>query len=86
MPDEPKIPTYEEIERELGPDRMSFMSEMLRPDAEEEGSDEQVPATQTGLTPEEQKLISLLEWSQDRKFTLEQVRHALHQAREIGEL
>ena len=37
MPDEPKEkPTYEDIERELGLDKMSFMSEMLRLDQHEE--------------------------------------------------
>jgi hypothetical protein len=41
MPDDPKDPpTYEEVERELGPDLMSFMSEMVRPDREEEREEE----------------------------------------------
>jgi hypothetical protein len=86
MPDKPKDPpTYEEIERELGPDLMSFMSEMLRPDQEEE-RDEDMNTVSTGLTPDEQNLIQLLEWSQGHKFTPEQVHNALRQAREIGEL
>jgi hypothetical protein len=42
MADEPKdLPTYEDIERELGLDKMSFMSEMLRPDQEEPREDEE---------------------------------------------
>jgi len=39
MPEQPKkppTPTFEDILRELGPEKMSFMSEMLRPDAEDE--------------------------------------------------
>jgi hypothetical protein len=36
MPDEPKNPpTFEEAERELGPDLMSFMSDMVRPQEDE---------------------------------------------------
>jgi hypothetical protein len=31
-----KIPTFEEVQRDLGMDKMSFMSEMLQPDEEEE--------------------------------------------------
>jgi hypothetical protein len=43
MPDQqPKDPpSYEEVESELGPDLMSFMSEMVRPDQHEEREDEQ---------------------------------------------
>ncbi len=33
MPEEPKnIPSYEDVVRDLGEDKMDFMSEMLRPD------------------------------------------------------
>jgi len=32
MPEErKKTPTYEDVERELGPDKMEFMTEMMRP-------------------------------------------------------
>jgi hypothetical protein len=32
MPDKPeKLPTYEDILKELGPERMEFMTEMSRP-------------------------------------------------------
>jgi hypothetical protein len=63
MPDKPKDPpTYEEVQRELGPDLMSFMSGMVRPDQHEEREDEANPSTErAGLTPEEQNLIQLLE-------------------------
>jgi len=88
MPDEPKnTPTYEDIERELGYDRMSFMSDMVRPDQHEEREEEATaPTQQSGLTPDEQRLIDLLEWSQGRKLTSQQVNNALRQAYEIGEL
>jgi hypothetical protein len=33
-PEKRQTPTYEDIERELGYDCMSFISEMLRPDEE----------------------------------------------------
>jgi hypothetical protein len=90
MPDKPKIPSYEEIERELGLDKMSFMSEMVRPDAEEEREDEGTVPTQSrnsaGFTPEEQKIIDLLEWSGGRKLTPQEIHLSLEQARQIGEL
>ncbi|MGA8658286.1 MAG: hypothetical protein WB586_19260 [Chthoniobacterales bacterium] len=41
MPDEPKdqpkdLPNYEDALRELGPDLMSFVSDMVRPDQHEQ--------------------------------------------------
>jgi hypothetical protein len=35
-PDEDNLPTYEDAEAELGLDKMSFFSDMVRPDSEEE--------------------------------------------------
>jgi hypothetical protein len=54
MPDEPKdLPSYEDALRELGPDLMSFMSEMVRPNQSEVREDEAGPSTErAGVTPE----------------------------------
>jgi hypothetical protein len=87
MPDKPKDPpTYEEIERELGPDLMSFISEMLRPDAEEErDEDANLPTAQTSSqdhTPEEERaIIERLEQYFGRKPTPQEINLALDQAR-----
>jgi hypothetical protein len=35
QPEKPQTPSCEDVERELGFEKMSFVSEMLRPDAEE---------------------------------------------------
>jgi hypothetical protein len=45
MPDEPKdegknLPTYEDVLRELGPDVMSFVSDMIRPEQHEQREEE----------------------------------------------
>jgi hypothetical protein len=45
MPDEPKktpknLPTYEDALEKLGPDAMSFFSDMVRPDQHEQREDE----------------------------------------------
>ena len=43
MPDKPKEkPSYEDIEREMGLDMMSFFSDMVRPDQHEERDDDPV--------------------------------------------
>jgi len=102
MPDEPKdqpkkLPTYEDIERDLGLDKMSFMSEMLRPDQHEDLEDDPVvptvksqPQTQrpefASLTPEERRLIEYLESSDGRKLTQQEINLALRQAHDIGHL
>ena len=67
----------EDIQRELGFEKMSFVSEMLRPDAEderEEGDEHMPPATPTipedVLTPEhERAIIEDLEKHYGRKLT-----------------
>jgi hypothetical protein len=38
------------------------------------------------LTPEERRLIELLEWDMGRELTQQEVNLALRQAREIGDL
>jgi len=91
MPDErKKTPTYEDIERELGIDKMSFMSEMLRPDQHEEREEEAAAPPErpdlAGLTSDERNLIRLLEWDAGRKFTPQEIKLSLRQAHEIGEL
>jgi hypothetical protein len=93
MADEPKdLPTYEDALRELGPDLMSFMSEMVRPDQHEErGDDPIVPTvktqTQTDLTPEEERaVIEHTEKDYGRKLTQQEINLALRQAHDIGYL
>jgi hypothetical protein len=88
MPEQPKkppTPTFEDILRELGPEKMSFTSEMLRPDAEDEreGGDEQMPpATPTSEDPEHQQaIIERLEKYFGRKPTQQEINLALKQAR-----
>jgi hypothetical protein len=89
MPDEPKTPTYEDILRELGPERMSFMSEMVRPDQHEEREeDADLPTAQTSrevvLTPEhERAIIEYIEKDKGRKLTQQERHLALKQARSI---
>ena len=88
MPDEPKNPpTYEDILRELGMDKMAFMSEMLRPDQHEEREeDANLPtasaAREITLSPEEeQTIIKGLEQYFGRKPTQQEIHLALEQAR-----
>jgi hypothetical protein len=38
------------------------------------------------LTPEERKLIELLEWSKRRQLTEQEIHLSLQQARDLGEL
>jgi hypothetical protein len=87
MPEEPKTPTYEDILRELGPERMSFMSEMLRPDQHVEREEDAnlpsaAPATPPAHTPEEERaIIEGLEQYFGRKPTQQEINLALEEAR-----
>jgi hypothetical protein len=92
MPDEPKEspkPTYEDIERELGLDMMSFFSDMVRPDQHEEREDDPVvptvkTQTQTDHTPEEERaIIEGLGQYLGRKPTQQEINLAFDQARSI---
>ena len=89
MPDEPKnTPTYEDIERELGYDRMSFMSDMVRPDQHEEREEDAdlptAPTSEITLTLEhERAIIEHIESELGRKFTQQEIYLALDQARSI---
>jgi hypothetical protein len=82
-----KIPTYEEIEKELGLEKMVFMSEMLRPDQHEEREEDPVlPRSQDAdvLTPEHQRaIIEHIESDLGRKLTQQEINLALDQARSI---
>jgi len=88
MPDKPKnLPSYEDIERELGMDAMSFFSDMVRPDQHEEREeDADLPTTPTSsevtLTPEhERAIIGHIESELGRKLTQQEINLALDQAR-----
>jgi hypothetical protein len=91
MPDEAKDqpqPTYEDIERELGLDRMSFFSDMVRPDQHEEREDDLIlptaPTSEVMLTPEhERAVIEHIESEIGRKLTPQEINLALDQARSI---
>ena len=89
MPDESKEkPTYEDIERDLGLDMMSFFSDMVRPDQHEERDDDLVvPTSQAAsdvLTPEHQRaIIEHIESELGRKLTHQEIHLALEQARSI---
>jgi hypothetical protein len=90
MPDEPKkLPTLEDIVRELGYDRMAFFSDMVRPDQHEEREeDANLPtvssAPEVTLTPEhERAVIEHLEARLGRKVTPEERYLALEQARSV---
>jgi len=87
VPDKPKEkPSYEDIEREMGLDMMSFFSDMVRPDQHEERDDDSVvPISQAAsdvLTPEHQRaIIEHLESELGRKLTQQEINLALDQAR-----
>jgi hypothetical protein len=93
MPNEPKkqpkkLPTYEDIERELGLDKMAFFSEMVRPDQHEEREgDADLPsasnrAPEVVLDPEhERAIIEHLEARPGPKVTPQGRDLALDQAR-----
>jgi len=91
MPDKPKrkLPTYEDIERELGLDAMSFFSEMVRPDQHEErGEDSNVPTPTSrpdlaSLTPDERNVIDYIESQDGRKLTQQEINLALEQWRSM---
>ena len=89
MPDKPKEkPSYEDIEREMGLDMMSFFSDMVRPDQHEERDDDPVvPTSQAAsdvLTPEHQRaIIEHLESEIGRKLTPWERHLALEKARSV---
>ena len=89
MPDKPKEkPSYEDIEREMGLDMMSFFSDMVRPDQHEERDDDSVvPISQAAsdvLTPEHQRaIIEHLESEIGRKLTPWERHLALEKARSV---
>jgi hypothetical protein len=84
-----KIPTYEDILRDLGPEKMAFMSEMVRPDQNVERPDEGLPATtpddrapEVTLDPEHEKaIIEYQEARLGRPLTPQERHLALDQAR-----
>jgi hypothetical protein len=85
----------EDIQRELGLEKMSFVSEMLRPDAEDEREegDERMPAatptpqsqdSRQELTLEDQRaLIRNIELRLGRKLTQQEINLAIEQAESI---
>jgi hypothetical protein len=88
MPDEPKdLPTYEDIVRDFGYDKMAFFSDMVRPDQHEEREeDANLPRDPTSseviLTPEhERAIIEGLEQYFGRKPTQQEINLALDQER-----
>ena len=91
MPDKPKrkLPTYEDIERELGLDAMSFFSEMVRPDQHEEREeDSNLPTSRSrpelaSLTPDERNVIDYIESQDGRKLTQQEINLALEQWRSM---
>jgi len=87
MPDKPKdTPTFEEIVRQLGLDRMSFMSDMVRPDQHEAREEDPglsaPPPREIELSPQEQRVIidGLAQYF-GRKPTQQEINLALEQAR-----
>jgi hypothetical protein len=89
MPDKPKnLPSYEDIEQELGMDAMSFFSDMVRPDRHEEREeDADLPTTPTSevtLTPEhERAIIEHIQSELGRKLTQQEINLALDKARSM---
>jgi hypothetical protein len=85
MPDTPKdLPSFEDIERELGLEKMSFMSEMLRPDQHEEREEDATLPTEIQLTPEHERAVTEhIESELGRKLTQQEINLALDQARSI---
>jgi hypothetical protein len=90
MPDKPRRElTYEDLVRELGYDKMSFFSDMVRPDQHEEREeDADLPTVPTSrevtLTPEhERAIIEGLEQYFGRKPTRQEINLALDQARSV---
>jgi hypothetical protein len=88
MPDEPKQkPTFEDLVRLFGYDKMEMFSEMVRPDQHEEREDEGLPADserapEVVLDPEhERAIIDRLEQHFGRKPTQQEINLALDQAR-----
>jgi hypothetical protein len=79
----------EDIQRDLGLEKMSFVSEMLRPDAEDEREEDiNLPTAPTSeediLTPEHQRaIVERLEQYFGRKPTQQEINLALDQARSV---
>jgi hypothetical protein len=84
MPDKPKEkPSFEDLVREFGYDKMAFFCDMVRPDQHEEREeDANLPTAQTAdLTPEEERVvIEHLESELGRKLTQQEINLALDQA------
>ena len=89
MHDEPKEkPTFEDIVRELGYDKMAFFCDMVRPDQHEEREEDAnlptAPTSEVMLTPEhERAVIEHIESEIGRKLTPQEINLALDQARSI---
>ena len=86
MPDESKQkPTFEDLVRDFGYDKMEFFSEMVRPDQHEErGEDSNVPTPTSrpdlaSLTPDERNVIDYIESQDGRKLTQQEINLALEQ-------
>jgi hypothetical protein len=90
MPDESKQkPTFEDLVRDFGYDKMEFFSEMVRPDQHEErGEDSNVPTPTSrpdlaSLTPDERNVIDYIESQDGRKLTQQEINLALEQWRSM---
>jgi hypothetical protein len=91
MPDKPKDPkpTYDDIVRDWGYDKMAFFCDMVRPDQHEEREDEGMPdatsrAPEVTLDPEhERAIIEGIEKYLGRKPTQQEIHLALEQARSL---
>ena len=90
MPDESKQkPTFEDLVRDFGYDKMEFFSEMVRPDQHEErGEDSNVPTPTSrpdlaSLTPDERNVIDYIESQDGRKLTQQEINLALDQWRSM---
>jgi hypothetical protein len=81
----PKEVTLEDIQRELGHDKMAFFSEMVRPDQHVEREEDNVVPTGAQTPPahtpqEEHDIIETLEKYLGHKPTQQQINLALKQA------
>jgi hypothetical protein len=88
MPNKPKQkPTFEDLVRDFGYDKMAFFCDMVRPDQHEEREeDADLPtgpaSREVTLTPEhERAIIARLEEYLSRKPTQQEINLALEQAR-----
>jgi hypothetical protein len=87
MPEKRNLPSYEDVLRELGSEKMAFFSDMVRPDQHEEREeDANLPAAQTppAHTPEEERaIIERIEQYLGRKPTQQEINLGLRQAAEF---